>query len=311
VWTAFLNVARNTPWLGRTLLHTIPDIRWTIQVPVIGALQIRLRRNRSLWLRPPLLFETFMLGALERLVRPGDVVYDIGANIGLYSRFLAQRFGAGTVVAFEPMAENRELLEANMRLGACQDRIRVLPIAVADYDGEDEFQVDDLSSASGALSVVTEGQACQGRRQYGLPPLAETVPVAALDSLLRLQRIPPPDVIKLDVEGTEERALRGARSTLRDHRPGLVMELHGAEVALAVVRFLAAAEYRVYGWLDRGENRVYQEILPEDYRLFRHAYSLHYAIASCEPARIQEPIHGFIPQKEGRPDRSMARATPW
>ena len=61
------------------------------RTPAIGLFRIRARRNRSFWLRDPLAQERFPLAALRALVRPGDVVYDVGANIGLYTRFFAAR----------------------------------------------------------------------------------------------------------------------------------------------------------------------------------------------------------------------------
>ena len=124
-----------------------------------------------------------MLSALEALVKPGDVVLDAGANIGLYSRFLVQRFSAGQVIAIEPMEQNWGYLYRNIRLGNCQDRIVVVRVALSDYDGEAEFQTDDMSSASGTLSIITGGGPCQGRRQYGLPSLQENVRVARLELL--------------------------------------------------------------------------------------------------------------------------------
>jgi hypothetical protein len=74
---------RQRPALGRVALRCLPDIRVKILVKPIGDFYIRLRRNRSFWLRDPLTHERFPLGALRRLVGPGKVVYDVGANIGL------------------------------------------------------------------------------------------------------------------------------------------------------------------------------------------------------------------------------------
>ncbi|HEY0552851.1 MAG TPA: hypothetical protein VGG20_01190, partial [Thermoanaerobaculia bacterium] len=95
---------RTRPLLGRWALRMIPDVPWVLNVEGIGAFRIRLRRNRSLWLRKPLESESFPFAMLRHLVRPGDVVYDCGANLGLYDRFLVSTLGAGRVVAFEPSA---------------------------------------------------------------------------------------------------------------------------------------------------------------------------------------------------------------
>jgi hypothetical protein len=87
---------RTKPWLGRLVLKCIPDIPRVIQIPGIGPFRIHLRRNRSFLLHPPLFLEGFMLSALERAIRPGDTVFDVGANLGLYTRFMISYFKAGT-----------------------------------------------------------------------------------------------------------------------------------------------------------------------------------------------------------------------
>src|SRR5262249_16930515 len=161
--------------------------------------EVNLRRNRSFWLRPPLTHEDIALAALKRLIQPGDVVYDLGANIGLYTRFIAQCFKASKIYAFEPVAENRQLFTRNVEIGCCSDLVQLMAFAVADQDGKAEFQVDDVSSASGTLDAVTTGEACQGRKSYGLPPLKEMIDVCKLDTIIHSSDLQPPDVIKIDI----------------------------------------------------------------------------------------------------------------
>lgn len=281
---------RTNPKLGQLAIKAIPDMRWTVNVQDVGPMVINLRQNRSYWLRDPLMHEKFMLGALQRFIRPGDTIVDAGANIGLYVRFMIQRFGAGKVVAFEPMAQNRALLERNIRLGRCQERVQIVPAALADFDGVDEFQVDDLSSASGTLDTVAHGEACQGRRQYGLPPLTEKVTVARLDTLVERGEIPVPHVIKIDVEGAEERLLRGAVRTLAQHSPKLAIEFHGAEVARGVVRFLLDQGYALFGYLPAGSGRRAYRQIDSNLDWITGQYSLHHCVAARDPQILQTPI---------------------
>src|SRR5947209_7591818 len=114
---------RTRPRLGRWALAMVPDWPWTVQIAGIGPLRIHLRRNRSFWLRDPLESESFPFAMLRGLVHPGDVVYDAGANLGLYCRYLVSALGAGRVVAFEPVAANREVLAQNLALGGIADRV--------------------------------------------------------------------------------------------------------------------------------------------------------------------------------------------
>jgi len=260
-----------------------------MSISQLGKFEIRLRRNRKYWLRPPLRDEEFPLGALERMVHPGAVVYDLGANIGLYSRFLVQKFKASKVYAFEPMSENRPQLMRNLEIGGCASQVVVMPFAVGDEDGAVDFQVDDLTSNSGTLNAVTHGEACQSRHQYGLPPISETVQVTRLDTVIATQNLLLPDVIKIDVEGAEAMALRGGRRLLLEHRPGLVVELHGSEAAVEVLQVLWDCNYYCFGYLRAGEReeRVYKKITASDLPIIaRDDYALCFLAASAREEEL-------------------------
>ena len=281
---------RTTPWLGRVALQTIPDLTWKVSVNRIGKMEIRLRRNRGFWLRSPLSNDGFMMGALTRLVRPGDVVYDIGANIGLYSRFLVQEFKASKVYAFEPMSENRPQLMRNLAVGGCTDKVVVLPFAVADEDGTAEFQLDTLSSNSGSLNAVTHGMASQSHVQYNLPPVSETVQVFRLDSLIADQNLLLPHVVKIDIEGAEALALRGARKLLRETKPHMIIELHGAEVAKEVLEVLWDCDYCCFGYLENSGGLIYKKLEPTDLASISGKYSLHFVAATAREETLRMAI---------------------
>lgn len=280
---------RTRPLLGRWALRMIPDIPWTLKIPEIGPFRVRLRRNRSLWLRDPLQSEAFPFAMLRRLVRPGDVVYDAGANLGLYSRYLVAALGARQVVSFEPLADNRRFLARNLELGGIAPRVTVLPYALADEDGTAEFQVDDVQSASGTLSKVTGGDACVGRRNLGLGPLTATVPCRRLDTVVAAEGLPLPDVIKIDVEGAEALLLRGASGLLRERRPRLLIELHGADVTCEVLPLLDELGYASAGKVSQsidpsGYTRVDASLLPK----VNGPYDVHFIAASPDPADLPE-----------------------
>lgn len=281
---------RTTPWVGRVVLRSIPDWAWKVSIDRIGKMEIRLRRNRGYWLRSPLSNDGFMMGALARLVHPGDVVYDIGANIGLYSRFLVQEFKASKVYAFEPMSENRPQLNRNLVIGGCLDQVVVLPFAVADEDGTAEFQVDTLTSNSGSLDAVTHGRASQSHVQYDLPPVSETVQVFRLDSLIANQNLFPPNVVKIDIEGAEAMALRGAPKLLSETKPQLVVELHGAEVAREVLQILWDCGYCCFGYLEVSGRHVYKKLEPTDLISITGKYSLHFIAATAQEEILRKAI---------------------
>jgi FkbM family methyltransferase len=230
---------------------------------------------------------------LQRIIRKGDVVYDIGANIGLYSRFIVQRFHASHVYAFEPIPGNRSMLAENLKIGNCTDRVTILPCAIGDEDGTAAFQVDDVSSGTGALDSITEGKASWSRRQYGLPPLVVHVTTSRLDTLLKTQSLPKPDVVKIDIEGAEALALEGARQTLVSHSPHLAIEIHGPEVGQKVLRVLWSLGYYCFGWFDPHGANVYKKLTPDDLKHITTKYSLPYLAASTNEADLTEPIPDF------------------
>ena len=283
------NYLRTHPALGRAALYCIPDIVHQIQIDPIGPFAIRLRRHRSFWLRNPFDLETFMLGALARLIRPGNVVYDIGANVGLYARFIAQH-GAGRVVAFEPMTENLDLLRRNVALSERAAHIEVIAAALGDRDGVEELQLDTIMSATAVLSSVSSGRASAGHEQYGLPARTEQVRVARLDTLVG-EGLTPPDVMKIDVEGAEELVLRGGSTTLRS-RPRLVIELHGVDVGRRVVHLLRETGYFVAGVVRSvGDYEgTYREVTEADADRLVDFYDLQHVVASPDKADVESDI---------------------
>lgn len=279
---------RTRPRLGRLALRLVPNVVVRVHVEGIGPFLIRLRQHRYFWLRDPIVTERVPFALLRALVRPGDVVYDVGANIGLYTRFLAT-LGAGEVVAFEPVAANRALYDRNVALGAIGERVRCLPIALSDRDEEAEFQLDDMQSTSGTLDRVTGGAPSEGRRNLGLAPRTERVACRRLDSLVSAGDVAPPDLLKLDVEGAEALVLRGGAEVLRRHRPRLVVELHGAEVARQAAELLLDLGYTCRGAVlpkldPSGFTPVTRELLARVTGL----YDLHFLAASMDPADLPE-----------------------
>jgi FkbM family methyltransferase len=279
---------RTRPLLGRWALRLIPDWQWTMRIAGIGPFRIRLRRNRSFWLRDPLASESFPFAMLRHLVRGGDVVYDAGANLGLYARFLVTALGARRVIAFEPVSDNRALLAANLALGGIAARVQVVPVALADEDGVLEFQIDDQQSASGTLSKVTAGRPAVGRENLGLGPLTAEVACRRLDSLVA-EGLPEPDVIKIDVEGAEALLLRGAGGLLRGRGPHLLIELHGAEAARDVLPLLDDLGYACSAKVGPhihpgGFGRVDPSVLPK----VEGPYDIHFVVAARDPAALPD-----------------------
>jgi FkbM family methyltransferase len=163
-------------------------------------------------------------------VKPGDTVYDLGANAGFYSLLASTRTGpAGRVVAFEPYPKNVANLRKHLELNLVAN-CTVVDAAVSSFDGYSNF-ADGPSCSTGRLA----GGCAQGIR----------VRTVTLDRLVGSGQIPPPDIIKCDVEGGEYDALRGGLVTLRDHAPLIFLATHGAEAHERCCELLAELGYSI------------------------------------------------------------------
>ena len=154
---------------------------------------------------------------LDRFLRPGMVVADAGANEGLYSLFAAQRVGnGGRVFAFEPSVRECERLKLNIQRNSLRN-VTVHPVALGEAGGAAVLHVaaDDHS-----------GQNTLGGFAYSDVSLLhdEQVAVRTLDEVLAKSRVTRLDLLKMDVEGSETRLLRGAADTIRKYQPILLFE---------------------------------------------------------------------------------------
>ena len=250
VLRSVVNGIRRSPALNsmaRACVRAIPDRRHITNMKDIGPVAIRLRRHRYLLWEHPLIHDAFMVSLFARLIRKDDVVYDIGANIGLYTRLMRQWFGASYIYAFEPMAENRELLEENIRLGNMGGVCEISPLALSDAPGKEELQIDDMNSGSAVLNSISGGEASSGRAHFGLPPKTETVELETLDAFAKRPGVRPPGMMKIDTEGAEVKILIGGRETIRAHKPRMAIALHGRDKARGTLEQLEILECPAYG----------------------------------------------------------------
>lgn len=305
--TPIANWVRRQPtlrWVAHRAIWAIPDMPRTVHVERLGPVRIRLRRHR--WF----LWEQFgehdgpIFAAFERLIEPGDVVWDVGANIGVYTRVIRQWFQAGPIVAIEPMEENFALLEANVRLGDLED-VRSLRLALSNQEGSEALQIDDVTSGSAVLDSVSGGEPSAGRRSAGLPPRTEVVRVARLDDLVEHGELPVPRVMKIDTEGAEVKVLEGAESLLRRSPVRMAIALHGPDKAAGTVQTLARFGYVAYGLLGQGRSAAWRELRLADISALANNNII--AGPAAEAARLAEPLR--IEGPWPRPTTTRAAST--
>ena len=220
-------------WLvGRFLRLTLGLIPKNTMLPILQGPMKGLwwrvgSSNHGCWLRTYELEEQLFF---MRFVRPGMVVWDVGANAGVYtllfSRIVAD---SGTVVAFEPLPSNCDNLMLHIKANRLKN-VRVIQAAVSDRKGSTGFS----TGSSNSMGFITGGKSNL---------MVSTIP---LDSVVLEENFQLPDVIKMDVEGAEALALAGSREILSAGRTRWVVSMHGVEHMDQCEERFRAHRYRLF-----------------------------------------------------------------
>jgi len=155
-------------------------------------------------------------------LRKDAVIYDIGANLGLYSVMLSRISGKnGQVYCFEANPVCLYFLQANLAINRVPN-FEILPVAILGAPSTTEFRINYRNLLVGIAGSIP---------YMGKPGHVIDVTAAPLDELIELHQLKPPDFIKMDIEGAEVAAITGMRTTLERHHPTFLMELHGQAAA--------------------------------------------------------------------------------
>jgi FkbM family methyltransferase len=160
-------------------------------------------------------YEPALQDAIAANLKPGDVFYDIGANIGFFSLIAARRVGpSGQVYAFEPVPANAAAIERSAHLNGFA-------------------QIDVFGEAVGARS--RRGELCLAHHiggatldSVGVPPDFRgriEVDIVSIDEVRAPRGLRPANLVKIDVEGAELQALEGMTAMLREDRPLIIYEV--------------------------------------------------------------------------------------
>lgn len=175
------------------------------------------------------------VNVFRRVLAPGDLALDVGANIGVHTLALARIVGpTGFVMGFEPQRIVFQTLCANMALNSL-DNVHCVNAGVSDMPGRLSVSDPDPAAANnfGGVQVA----------MLDVGPRGAPVPQVTLDDFLDVASL---KFIKIDVEGMENRVLRGARRTLTQFRPVLYVENAFAEKSPELAGTLAELGYRAY-----------------------------------------------------------------
>ncbi|MGB8363836.1 MAG: FkbM family methyltransferase [Rhizomicrobium sp.] len=222
----------------------------------------------------------------RQLLRPGDVVVDVGANIGTHTVAMARLVGpSGTVVAFEPQTVIHQLLSANVALNSLTN-VHALHAAAGERAGE-IFAPDMNYARPGNFGGVELG-GTQGK----------AVPTMPLDEVAACQGA---RLIKIDVEGMEGAVLAGAEKLLRSQRPVLYVENDRVKHSPDLIDRLRAFDYRVFWHFAPFFNpknfaQHHQSIFPVGYCRNERGVYLNGLATNliCMPAERDTKVKGFI-----------------
>jgi FkbM family methyltransferase len=169
-------------------------------------------------------------------VKRGDVVLDCGANVGVFTRTALNR-GAQLVVSIEPAPATVECLRRNFADEILKGRVIVVPKGV--WDRPDVLE----------LAMGSDGNSTGDSFVFGRDVTNKVkVPLTTIDALAKELGLPRVDFIKMDIEGAEKQALRGATEVIRKYRPRMAIAAeHLPDDTVAIPRVVAAirADYEI------------------------------------------------------------------
>jgi FkbM family methyltransferase len=164
----------------------------------------------------------------EAAVSKSSVVYDIGAHVGFYTLLSSELVGAaGRVIAFEPLPQNLSVLKKHIAMNRCAN-VEVIEAAVSDENGVSYFS-EGYDSSTGRIT----------------PEGSLEISTVCLDDMVKGGKIPPPDFMKIDVEGAELLVLQGGSSLLADYSPRIFLSTHSPELSERCYDLLKSLNYTV------------------------------------------------------------------
>lgn len=186
----------------------IPDIRRTLALSPGLQLRASVKKHLRLFRGETLRREVETAQAIAQNAPADGTIYDIGANIGLYTLVFGQN-RRRHVVSFEPFDQALRYLRENLTLNNLTN-VDVHSILLSDHVGECRFTLDEITMYTSHVSAPGEP--------------GTDMPCADLDSYAEKEGLPQPDLVKMDVEGHDEAILRGMEGVLQRSRPVVYLE---------------------------------------------------------------------------------------
>jgi FkbM family methyltransferase len=231
-----LRFAKALLGLGIPLKFTSQIDDFQIQFVTTSLLEYSLRAQKS-YTR-----ERVTMGWLRNIVGAGDVVYDIGANVGAYSLYAGKKlkFSTGRVYAFEPAFFNFSALCKNIEVNWLNDIVLPFPVAFTAVSGPDKLFLSSTISGS-ALHAVGK---TESEGKSFAPRFTQGVLSSTIDEFCHSPNVMFPNHIKIDVDGTEGEIIRGMASTIIDPRlKSIMIEIDSDQSQGSIEQLICESEF--------------------------------------------------------------------
>src|SRR5690606_26520955 len=163
-------------------------------------------------------------------------LYDVGANIGLFSLFFSKFQPKAQIISFEAVPETVEMLKRNLKANAVT--VSIVDKALSSDDGFTDFFISHHHKSS----LLQNWASDRGTKQVG----KITVETVKIDTYCKQNAMLLPDLVKIDVEGAGDKVLKGAYETIKRKRPVILFESHLGAEDEAVIEILALFSYKAY-----------------------------------------------------------------
>jgi len=168
----------------------------------------------------------------KEFVLKEGIAMDIGANCGMFTVHLAKMLGdKGKVVSIEPERENIALLKKNVELNRLKN-VSIVEKGVYSKKGEMTFYLDDFGTGGHSLLKNEDAK-------------KEIIKIDTIDNILKSLKIKHVNLIKIDVEGVELEAFKGAKKTLKKSHPKIIFEAVDEEKRKEIEKFLSVYGYKI------------------------------------------------------------------
>ncbi len=186
-------------------------------------------------------YEVALLESVGKLIQPGWVVYDVGANVGYLTVLFAKLTGKnGKVYAFEPLPANIERLVKNVEANDVKEQVIVCPYAIGDRRDEVVFYLGNSDDTGKVETIVTANEKETKENKDKL-----IVEMITLDEFAEQNTDHYPQLIKMDIEGAEVLAIKNMQRILQTIKPFMIIEIHSKDAGQVVWNELTKYNYIV------------------------------------------------------------------